>query len=172
MFMTPVEYQAMIQKNPALRARVNKMPAKIAELIADSCKGNKYWNDPVFVQEKGVSIKKQDEKLGKVLEKYDSLKEYSRYQQLLVLQRVGQISELKRQVPLLIQEAFKYQGKKVLPIVYVADFTYHHNGGDVEIVEDVKAFDEKTQKYKTTKDFNLKWKLLKFRYPQLSFELF
>ena len=55
-------------------------------------------------------------------------------------------------------------------ISYVADFVYFRNGQ--QVIEDVKGFDEKTKKHITTKDFRLKWKLLKYLYPQYTFEIY
>ena len=79
------------------------------------------------------------------------------------------ITDLKRQVPLIIQEKFVYQGKTVRPIIYCADFVYRKDGKTV--VEDVKGFDKKTGKWRTTQTFELKWKLLKARYPHYDFVL-
>lgn len=42
----------------------------------------------------------------------------------------------------------------------------------VRVIEDVKAFDKKTQKFRTTETFNIKWKLLQAKYPNYKFRLF
>ncbi|RHQ83856.1 DUF1064 domain-containing protein [Butyricicoccus sp. AF22-28AC] len=108
--------------------------------------------------------------MGRILEKYDSLKEYSRYRELLLLQRSGDISELKRQDNIIIQESFVYNGEKIQAITYKADFSYIRDGK--RVIEDVKGYDEKRERYRTTKDFVLKWKLLKHKYPDWCFELY
>lgn len=104
-------------------------------------------------------------------EVFDSRKEYQRYRELLLLERAGAISELRRQVPFeLIPEQRgispgvytkgdkKGQEKpgKVIekPVKYVADFVYLENGRD--IVEDVKGH--------KTKDYIIKRKLMLYRY--------
>lgn len=70
----------------------------------------------------------------------------------------------------MIQPAFLYRGKRVRAIGYRADFAYLENG--VQVIEDVKAKTKATGKFRTTEGFNLKWKLLKARYPDYDFRLF
>lgn len=83
--------------------------------------------------------------------KFDSKKEASRYIQLKELEEKGAISDLHRQVPfLLIPAQFESDGKKKRKCVeravrYVADFAYHDNATDEDIVEDVKGM--KTPEY-------------------------
>lgn len=101
---------------------------------------------------------------------FDSTKEARRYEQLILLQRAGEISDLKRQVEyeLIPNQYETYErysktgkrledGKKLIErkVVYVADFVYTTKTGEV-IVEDAKGF--------RTKDFILKRKLLLFRH--------
>ncbi len=90
--------------------------------------------------------------------KFDSLKEYNRFRELLILQWAWKISKLKTQVPFLLQESFTYRGESIRKIEYFADFTYER---DWELViEDVKS--KITQEDKT---YRLKVKLLKKKYP-------
>ncbi len=65
--------------------------------------------------------------------KFHSKKEANRYQELLVLQKIGVISELKLQqrYPLLVND--------VLVCTYVADFEYLDHEKKKLIVEDVKG---------------------------------
>ena len=87
------------------------------------------------------------------------------------MERGGAISDLKWQVRLLLQEGFTDRdGNKIRPIYYKADFTYTQNGR--EVVEDVKGIDRYTGKIRTTEAFQLKWKLLRARYPTKSFRIF
>lgn len=76
---------------------------------------------------------------------FDSILESNRYCELKLLQRVGQISDLKWQVPFVLFEKSEH-GRK---IVYKADFTYMQNG--TLIVEDTKSPATKTQVYKLKK---------------------
>lgn len=88
-------------------------------------------------------------------EKYDSVKEYRRHDELKLLERAGKISGLQRQVKFeLIPkqceesiEVFKRGKNKGLPkpgkmlepaVCYVADFVYQKDG--MQIVEDVKGY--------------------------------
>lgn len=71
--------------------------------------------------------------------KFDSKKEYARYQQLLQLQRAGVISGLKHQVRFELVKGvrFKAEARAKSAIYYVADFAYFKDGQ--YIVEDVKS---------------------------------
>lgn len=55
-----------------------------------------------------------------------------------MLQRAGQIRNLQKQVPFVLQEPFTaYDGEKIRAIKYVADFVYEDKDGRT-IVEDSK----------------------------------
>ena len=84
----------------------------------------------------------------------DSRKEARRYEELILLQRVGQISDLKTQVPYeLIPAQYEFyerygkngnrlkDGARLVEraCVYVADFVYKDSTGKT-IVEDVKGY--------------------------------
>jgi hypothetical protein len=72
-------------------------------------------------------------------EKYDSVKEYRRHDELKLLERAGKISGLQRQVKFELIPAQKIGGKVVeRACTYVADFVYTENGATV--VEDVKGY--------------------------------
>ena len=96
---------------------------------------------------------------------YDSKKEARRHSELLLLERAGVITELKRQVKFVLlpahYEAFERYGKNgqrikdgqrcvERAVFYVADFTYKQDGKLV--VEDVKGI--------RTKEYILKRKML------------
>lgn len=82
---------------------------------------------------------------------YDSVKEYSRHQDLLLLERAGAIQGLQRQVRFELIPSQRYDGKVIeRPCFYVADFVYQENGQT--IVEDTKGF--------KTKDYVLKRKMM------------
>ena len=69
---------------------------------------------------------------------FDSRKEERRFQELLILQRAGKITGLKRQIPYLLIPAQYIDGKCVeRSVSYRADFVYHQDGELV--VEDVKG---------------------------------
>ena len=86
-------------------------------------------------------------------EKYDSKKEFNRFCQLLLLERAGEIQNIKRQVryELIPSQRDPETGKVIeRPVTYLADFVYEQDGHTV--VEDVKGF--------KTKEYVLKRKLL------------
>lgn len=100
-------------------------------------------------------------------EVFDSKREYQRWQELKLLEKAGEITELRRQVPYEIlpdqREPDKIGprgGRKPGRIIerkalYIADFVYKDRTGR-EVVEDCKGM--------RTKDYILKRKLLLFRF--------
>ena len=86
---------------------------------------------------------------------YDSKKEARRADELWKLQLGGFISDLHRQVPFVLQEAFAYfdhnKGKEVSirAVIYIADFTYFDKERNLNVIEDTKGF--KTDVYMVKK---------------------
>lgn len=78
---------------------------------------------------------------------FDSKKEANRYQELLLLQKSGIITDLKRQVPYTLVPVFNLNKKRYRSMIYIADFVYKENGK--EIVEDTKGY--RTEVYKIKK---------------------
>mgnify|MGYP003291745326 CR=1 FL=1 len=118
--------------------------------------------------------KYKNKKIFRDGEWFDSVHEYKRYRELILLQRAGVISDLRRQVPFelipaqyeLIPTGEKYargerkgqeKYKRVCveqSVVYNADFVYTMDGKTV--VEDTKSDPTKT------KDYIIKRKLMLF----------
>lgn len=94
---------------------------------------------------------------------FHSKKEAQRYQELLLLERGGIISDLKLQPRFLLQDKFKHKDKRYRKIEYSADFQYVEDGDT--IVEDVKSFITKKDPV-----YRLKKKLLLFKYPDINFK--
>ena len=93
------------------------------------------------IQDDKLNVENKKSKYGAIKCKYngiefDSKKERDRYIELKQLERLGIISDLQLQVPFVLQDGFEFNGKKILPIKYIADFTYWENGELV--IEDVK----------------------------------
>ena len=84
--------------------------------------------------------------------KFDSLAESRRFAELSRLQRLGVITDLRRQVPYeLIPAQYDEEGKILeRAVIYKADFTYERDGALV--VEDAKGV--------RTKDYVIKRKLM------------
>ena len=72
--------------------------------------------------------------------KFDSLKERSRWVELLGSVARGEIGDLRRQVPFILAEATVIRGKKKRARKYIADFVYVTVDGDEQVVEDVKGY--------------------------------
>ena len=84
---------------------------------------------------------------------FDSRKEANRYAELKLMQRAGQIHDLKIQVPFELIPKQEEDGRIVeRPVKYVADFVYFDNSGMV--VEDAKGM--KTDVYKLKKKM-MRW---------------
>lgn len=90
--------------------------------------------------------------------KFDSKKESKDWQQLCMLEASGGISNLRRQVPFVLQEGYtNNQGKKIKPIIYNADFCYEKNCQ--KYVQDTKSPATRTPVYKIKKKlFEAKFK--------------
>ena len=100
-------------------------------------------------------------------EVFDSKKEFQRWQELKILEKAGEISELRRQVPFELLPVQREPDKigprggrkpgRVIEreAVYIADFVYKDADGR-EVIEDCKGM--------RTKDYILKRKLLLFRF--------
>lgn len=93
---------------------------------------------------------------------YDSKKESKRAGELKLLEKAGEIRELKEQVSFELQPRFQTKkGNIIRPITYIADFKYFDCEKDCWVVEDVKGF--KTDHYR------IKAKLFQFKYPDYLF---
>lgn len=106
---------------------------------------------------------------------FDSKAEAMRYRELKMLQKANKISYLMLQVPIELipaqyaptGEYYKKGDKAGQPkmkcieraVTYIADFTYYEHGK--KVVEDVKGM--------RTKDYIIKRKLLRWRYPEYEF---
>ena len=80
-------------------------------------------------------------------QKFDSMKELARWQELKMLERAGEITDLHRQQAfMLIPSQVDSKGKIIeRACIYVADFTYRENGKLV--VEDTKSPATRTPAY-------------------------
>ena len=103
--------------------------------------------------------KKRDSKYGntQVVDggiKFDSKAEHKRWQYLALLEKAGEIRNLRLQVPFLLIPATKRpSGGFERETKYIADFVYESKSGD-QVVEDVKGA--------VTPEFRLKRKLMLF----------
>lgn len=71
---------------------------------------------------------------------FDSAKEARRYTELALLQRAGEISDLRRQIRYQLIPPQYIDGKQVeRPVDYVADFVYVDNRTGRTVIEDVKS---------------------------------
>jgi hypothetical protein len=87
---------------------------------------------------------------------FDSLAEAARYEELLLLEAGGVISDLKVHPRYILLPALRLSdGSLQRPITYIADFAYTENGRTV--IEDVKG--------KETESWRIKAKLFRWAFP-------
>ena len=94
---------------------------------------------------------------------FDSALEAKRHRQLVLLERAGEIKDLRLQVPFELQEAFRKNGQYYRSIRYVADFVYYDNRLKQTIVEDTKGM--------KTEVFKMKQKMFELKYPDLTIKI-
>lgn len=94
--------------------------------------------------------------------KFASRKEANRYQELLLEQRAGIVLEIELQPRFVLQEGYRdpLTLKWVRPIVYIADFRVVYANHRVVVID--------TKGYRT-KEYRLKKKLFRMRYPEIEF---
>ena len=88
--------------------------------------------------------------------KFDSVKEMKHYQLLEYRQKIGEIKELKLQVPYELIPKYKMNDKTIRKTQYIADFTYVSTKDNKLHVVDTKGF--KTDVYR------LKKKMFEYQY--------
>lgn len=123
------------------------MTAKEYRQMISGGKGNKYHAEKTAV--------------GGVV--FDSRKESRDWERLCMLEKMGVIHDLKRQVKFELQpEYINNKGEKIRPINYLADFTYIKEGKKY-------AVDSKSEITKKDKTYRLKKKMFEYRYQDWEF---
>lgn len=92
---------------------------------------------------------------------FDSLLEMKYYRDVLLpMVESGEVTKYELQKKYVLQDGFERNGKKVLPITYVADFYMEYADGRIEVI-DTKGMPDGVAK--------LKRKLFWFRYPSVNY---
>jgi len=91
---------------------------------------------------------------------FDSEKEARRYAELKLLKAAGEVLSIELQPSFELQPGYRRNGKYIRPIIYRADFRVTWKDGRVQVI-DIKGY--RTDKYQ------LKKKILLFKYPELDF---
>lgn len=90
-------------------------------------------------------------------ETFDSLREYRRWCELRLLERAGEITDLRRQEKFELLPPQKYKGEPAeRPVAYIADFTYIDKATGELVVEDAKGV--------RTKEYILKRKMMLYHH--------
>lgn len=112
---------------------------------------------PITVQKESKYHNQKVEVDGRT---FDSKKESKDWKNLCTMEACGMISNLRCQVPFVLQAGYKNnQGKAIRPIIYVADFVYERDG--TIYVQDSKGV--------RTDVFKLKRKMFEYKYPDYVF---
>lgn len=90
---------------------------------------------------------------------FDSRAEATRYTELRLLERAGEISSLVLQPEFELIPGYTKNGHKIRAVKYRADFMYTDRNGQT-VIEDVKGV--------RTKEFLLKKKIFEWRYQNLT----
>lgn len=93
---------------------------------------------------------------------FDSKGEARRYQELKLLEKAGEISDLELQPKFELQPTFRKNNVTHRSINYIADFKYKDKMGNI-IVEDFKG--------KKTQVFRIKEKMFEYVYPDLHLKI-
>lgn len=94
--------------------------------------------------------------------KFDSIVEAKYYVYLLKEKATRKnIKEIKLQVPFILQDKIKKNGKTILPIKYIADFVINYTNDTTRVI-DIKGA--------VTADFKLKRKMFEYRYLDYTLE--
>lgn len=112
---------------------------------------NKLLNNSISVKQNKYKNKKVEYD-GK---KFDSEKEKAWYIKYKLMEKSGEITDLKLQVPFNILETFRLNDKTYRKMKYVADFTFYDKEGKYHVV-DAKGY--------KTKEYLLKKKLMAWKY--------
>lgn len=132
-------------EGPIPQWMVDKFP-QLRQFDGKTKKQAKYHNEKVLVD--GIL--------------FDSKKEANKYSELQLLKRAGVVTKIELQPKFLLQAGYRdYQTKRwVRPITYVADFRVTYADGRVEVID--------TKGYRT-KEYRLKLKLFRQKYPEIVF---
>ena len=89
--------------------------------------------------------------------KFDSQKEKSYYIKYKLMEKSGEIYDLRRQVPFELLQTFRLGDKTYRKTKYIADFKFYYKSGKFHVI-DVKSKATRTQVYQ------LKKKLMAWKY--------
>lgn len=110
----------------------SKVPKEFQKYLKDDEKQNKYKNKKVSVDGK----------------QFDSFLEAKRYSQLRLLEKAGDITDLRTQVKyVLIPSQKRKDGSVERECSYIADFVYMDRMTRETVVEDTKSAATKTREY-------------------------
>lgn len=89
------------------------------------------------------------------MHKHASKKEAQRCNELTVMEKQNLIKELRQQPRFNLLHSFRWRGKTIRGIDYVADFSYFDNEKKVFVVEDTKGFRTPVYKIKVKMLLNI-----------------
>lgn len=93
---------------------------------------------------------------------FDSVLEMKYYRDVVLPKKEsGEITYYELQKKYILQDGFERNGKKILPIIYIADFYIEYSDGHTEVI-DIKGCPDTTAK--------IKRKLFWYKYPDIDYQ--
>lgn len=93
---------------------------------------------------------------------FDSVLEMKFYRDVILPKmESGEIIYYELQKKYILQDGFEHDGKRVLPITYIADFYIEYSDGRIEVI-DIKGCPDTTAK--------IKRKLFWYKYPDINYQ--
>ena len=162
----------LLKTTPMGRLSIIKhLPGEIPQVVASNI-STLLISNKILYDGHDFSIAPKRNKYGNVWtevegKKFQSKKEANRYSELLMLEKAGEISDLKCQVPYVVSDAVEWIGesKKLPAIKYILDFEYKVKDVDRNkrtVCEDVKGA--------KLRIYILKRSLFLNRYPNIQFK--
>ncbi|VBB05591.1 Hypothetical protein LUCI_0801 [Lucifera butyrica] len=127
-------------------------------LSEDTRRRNPHLKELLLKEQKRAKYNNNRTEVDGIL--FDSEKEAAKYGELKILKLVGEVVKFELQPAFLLQEGYFDQGKWVRPMVYRADFRVWYRDGRVVVID--------TKGYRT-KEYRLKKKLFRKKYPEIEF---
>ena len=105
---------------------------------------------------------------------FDSKEERERYYVLIIMEKKGEIKNLKVHPRFVLQPSFKKYGSTIRQISYTADFEYYRRldkGDWFKVVEDKKPWNVKRQEFVIEEPARLRHKMFEYQHQDIIFRI-
>lgn len=134
----------LLQDQPMNRLTIVKfIPEELPQVVSQNINAL-LMTDKITSDGHDFSIAKKKNKHNNVITEYDGIKfrskkEMERYCELQILIKAGEITDLQTQVKFEVAPAVPWNGRKIKPINYYADFVYMDKQTGKKVIEDCKG---------------------------------